>query len=95
MRQALVVGVVGLLNVFALTGCDDDKDWCEGNADEAGCAVKAPTTTASPAGGSYRPLPSVVTLTADEPAIIYYTTDGSEPYLRGPQAPSPVEIAPK
>ncbi len=39
-----------------------------------------PVTTASPSGGRTRaPLPEVVTLTTDEPAKIFYTTDGSEP----------------
>jgi Chitobiase/beta-hexosaminidase C-terminal domain/Glucodextranase, domain B/IPT/TIG domain/Divergent InlB B-repeat domain len=37
-----------------------------------------PVTTASPAGGSYL-LPQNVTLSANEPATIYYTTDGSDP----------------
>ena len=38
----------------------------------------APVTTASPAGGTYTSEQSV-TLTADETAAIYYTTDGSTP----------------
>ena len=37
-----------------------------------------PVTTASPAGGTYTSVQSV-TLTADETATIYYTTDGSTP----------------
>ena len=37
-----------------------------------------PTTTASPAGGTYTSAQSV-TLTANETATIYYTTDGSTP----------------
>jgi hypothetical protein len=37
-----------------------------------------PVTTANPAGGSYG-LPQTVTLSANEPATIYYTTDGSDP----------------
>lgn len=41
-----------------------------------------PVTTASPAGGRTRDaLSDVVTLTTDEPAKIFWTTDGSEPDL--------------
>jgi alpha-tubulin suppressor-like RCC1 family protein len=39
-----------------------------------------PVTTASPAGGTYSSLQNV-TLTANEPAIIYYTTNGSVPTI--------------
>jgi hypothetical protein len=38
-----------------------------------------PTITALPAGGTFGPSGTSVELTADEPAIIYYTTDGSTP----------------
>jgi cysteine-rich repeat protein len=40
--------------------------------------VTAPTTTATPAGGSYAALPQV-TLQADEPAALHVTLDGSDP----------------
>lgn len=49
----------------------------------------APTTTASPAGGSYNSDQSV-TLTADEPATIYYSTDGSTPTTSSTSGTSPV-----
>jgi hypothetical protein len=39
----------------------------------------APSITASPPGGVMRAVPSVVTLFSDEPATIYFTTDGSPP----------------
>ncbi len=45
--------------------------------------VSIPTTTASPAGGSYTTSTSV-TLTADEAATIYYTTDGTSPTTASP-----------
>ena len=38
----------------------------------------APVTTASPAAGSYS-TPQSVTLSSNEPAVIYYTTDGTTP----------------
>lgn len=53
-----------------------------------------PVTTVSPAGGRSRnPLPDVVTLTTDEPAKIFYTTDGSDPDpTTGTGETSPVTI---
>ncbi|MFQ5454664.1 MAG: fibronectin type III domain-containing protein [Nitrospirota bacterium] len=51
-----------------------------------------PTTTASPPGNRYGSAQSV-TLTANEPATIYYTTDGTTPAVGGPtttSGPSPV-----
>jgi uncharacterized protein YjdB len=42
-----------------------------------------PVTTASPAGGTYS-LAQIVTLTANEPATIYYTTNGSVPTVTSP-----------
>ncbi len=52
----------------------------------------APTTTADPAGGAYYELPSTVRLSSDEPAIIYYTTDGSTPDTSSTSEVSPVVI---
>lgn len=46
-------------------------------------------TVASPAGGSYSS-PQSVTLTASEPATIYYTTNGSTPTTSSANGPSPV-----
>jgi len=42
-----------------------------------------PVTTAAPAGGTYTSAQSV-TLTANEPATIYYTTNGSAPTISSP-----------
>lgn len=52
----------------------------------------APTTTADPPGGAYYELPSYVRLESDEPAIIYYTTDGSTPDTSSASEVSPVVI---
>lgn len=45
---------------------------------EAVADTTAPVTTATPAGGAYNE-PITVELSANEPAIIYYTTNGSTP----------------
>jgi hypothetical protein len=45
----------------------------------------APVTRASPPGGQFQSLDQI-TLTSNEPATIYYTTDGSEPTLDSPSA---------
>jgi len=52
----------------------------------------APTTTADPPGGPYYELPSSVRLESDEPAIIYYTTDGSTPDTSSTSEVSPVVV---
>ncbi len=51
-----------------------------------------PTVTASPPGGSYSSAQSV-TLTANEPATIYYTTNGSTPTTSSPVYSSPISIS--
>ncbi len=51
-----------------------------------------PTTTADPAGGAFYELPATVRLESDEPAIIYYTTDGSDPDTSSASEVSPVVI---
>lgn len=51
-----------------------------------------PITVANPFGGTYGTAPTV-TLTANEPASVYYTTDGSEPMVGGASTmsgPSPI-----
>ena len=49
-----------------------------------------PVVTASPSGGTYRDMPAFVTLSADEPATIFYTTDGSDPTDASTSAAAPV-----
>jgi len=50
-----------------------------------------PRTTASPAAGGF-PGPLTVTLTTDEPATIYYTTDGSAPSTASSIYSAPISI---
>jgi hypothetical protein len=50
-----------------------------------------PTVTAMPAGGTYATAVSV-TLAANEPATIYYTTDGSTPTTQSTVYTSPIQI---
>lgn len=63
-----------------------------GPSADANADTVAPTTTASPPGGAGFDVPPVVTLTADEPATIYYTTDGSAPTTSSPSGASPLEV---
>jgi subtilisin family serine protease len=50
-----------------------------------------PVTTATPSGGTYAS-PQSVTLAANEPATIYYTTDGSTPTTASPVCAAPIAI---
>lgn len=52
----------------------------------------APISMASPAGGSYD-LPQLVSLSANEPGTIYYTTDGSEPTTASKVYSGPISIS--
>lgn len=53
--------------------------------------MTAPVTTATPAGGSSI-YPLSVTLATNEPATIYYTTNGNAPTNSSPHATSPFDI---
>ncbi len=83
-----------LLALSGCGGCGDDTT-VEPDADidvDATLDTDAPTTAATPIAGVYR-TPPTVTLTADEPATIYYTTDGSTPTTSSPSGSSPVSFA--
>ncbi len=54
--------------------------------------ITPPVTTAAPPGGTYTS-PVDVTLSANEPATIHYTTDGSTPTVSSPVFASPIPIA--
>jgi hypothetical protein len=61
---------------------------CGGDGDRT-----APTTVASPPGGRVREMPVMVTLTADEPATIYYTLNGAAPGPDGPRGEAPLVVS--
>ena len=50
-----------------------------------------PVTTASPPGGTYSSAQSV-SLAANEPATIYYTTNGSDPTISSPVYSGPIQV---
>ena len=52
----------------------------------------APAVSADPAGGTYE-TPVSVTLSADETADIYYTTDGSDPTTASTAYVSPIDVS--
>lgn len=69
-----------------------DPDAMPAGPDAAATDTTAPTTTASPPGGVGFDVPQAVTLTADEAATIYYTTDGTTPTTASPSGASPLEV---
>lgn len=82
MRALFAIALAALLHA----GCTT-LECAEGTFSDGGKCVgydpddkTAPVTTVSPAGGRARePIPNIVTLTTDETARIYYTTDGTDP----------------
>ena len=51
-----------------------------------------PSVTATPSGGTYE-VPQTVTLESNEPATIYYTTDGTDPTNSSNVYSSPIDIS--
>jgi FtsP/CotA-like multicopper oxidase with cupredoxin domain/ketosteroid isomerase-like protein len=52
-----------------------------------------PVTTAGPVTGTYSTVPVAVTLTASEPSVIYYTTDGTQPSVSSHVYTGPISIS--
>ena len=71
----IVIIVLGLMTIVGSNGGGSSSEDSGGGGE---ADITAPTTTASPAGGSYTSI-QWVTLSANETATIYYTTDGSTP----------------
>ncbi len=85
----IVISTTTTLKFFAVDGAGNQETV---NTETYEIDTVAPTTTASPAGGSYTS-PQTVTLTADEPATIYYTTDGTTPTTSSPVYTAPITIS--
>jgi hypothetical protein len=82
-----------LLKFFAVDGTGNEESVKTQNYVISGEPdTTPPTTTASPAGATYDHAVSV-TLTPDEPATVYYTTDGSTPDTGSTVYSAPVDIA--
>jgi hypothetical protein len=76
-------------------GLHCESGMCRADGETGACPGSdsdAPTTAASPLPGVYRSAP-IVTLTASEPATIYYTLDGSEPTTSSESGASPLELS--
>jgi hypothetical protein len=87
-RTAGLLWMLGAL--VALVACGDDGV-TPVTPDASTSDTVAPTTSASPDGGVSRALPQV-TLNADEPATIYYTTDGTAPTTASARGESPLVV---
>jgi|GEM_PF-2347177 len=81
----------GLKTVYAMFG-DLAGNWSGIYSDTIILDTVIPTTTATPPGGWYTST-QIVTLSADEPATIYYTRDGTTPTMGSDVYSSPLIIS--
>lgn len=77
LKESISRAIFTILVVLSLTGC-----FLDGGGDSTPIDTTAPITTANPAGGLYSAAIQV-TLTANEAATIYYSTDGNDPSVGG------------
>ena len=77
LQKSISRGIFTILVVLSLTGC-----FLDGGGDSSPSDTAAPITTANPAGGLYSAALQV-SLTANEAATIYYSTDGNDPSVGG------------
>ncbi len=93
IRLALLAGLVslgGCQKLECAEGTFADGDTCVGY--DPSDATPPVTTVTPPGGRSRAPVPELVTLETDEPARIFYTTDGADPSPEDPGELSPVTI---
>jgi hypothetical protein len=81
----------GLKQVFVKYS-DNAGNWSSAIASAIILDTTPPTVAASPAGGTFA-VPQNVRLTANEPAAIYYTTDGTVPTVASTAYSSPLSLA--
>lgn len=91
-----IVGVTTGTHTLSVIGRDAAGNWQSISSPTSlswTVDVAAPTTTASPAGGTYASA-QTVTLSANEMATIYYTTDGMAPTTSSPVYSAPITVTP-
>lgn len=79
-------------NSFSLTSKDDKGNESGPTSGSIILDTTPPETEATPPGGTY-PGSVAITLTSDEPATIYYTTDGSDPTTSSSVYAGPITIS--
>ncbi len=91
-----LIGVTTGAHTLSVIGRDAAGNWQSASSPTSlswTVDVTPPTTTASPAGGTYVGA-QTVTLSASETATIYYTTNGTLPTISSPVYSSPVTVTP-
>lgn len=79
------LNITGVSSTTTAVGIAEFEAW-RGPAD-----TTPPVVTASPSGGQY-PVGQRITLTANESASIFYTTDGSAPSMNSPRYTGPITM---